>query len=339
MSGPRVEMLNSFGPSDGGWGDGEYHNPEGLASDSKGNFYVADETNHRVQKVSPEGQMLWKVGAVDKYGRPRSGTAPGQLRMIRGVCLDDDDNLYVADTGNSRIQKFDPSGRFAFLFGSHGDGPGQMGVPQGVAVDEDGYIYVTDKGNDRVQKFDHQGRFLLSFGEYGTGPGQFAGRMPVEGRGQGPYGIDVGRRSGHIYTADTDNSRVQIFDRQGNFVRSIGEGIIFEPRQLCLDSRENVYTATFHLPPVMGGVGNVEPIENWGAAPENRFFWVLDSDGRLLVTVGAEEADEMARAKGEPEGLFDHAGGRHWSITVSKADESLVYIQSGHHIVKYRIHW
>ena len=344
MNGPRVEMLAAFGPYKGGWRDEEFHNPEGLASDSKGNFWVADETNHRVQLISPEGQMLQKIGVVDQAGRPRAGTAPGQFDMIRPVCVDGDDNVYVADTKNCRVQKFDSSGRFLFLFGSHGNGPGQMDNPNGVAIDSDGSIFVTDThttlgGNNRVLKFDHTGHFLFSFGGHGTRPGQFAGMVDVTGSPEGPYGIDIGQRSGHLYIADTDNSRVQIFDREGNFLRSIGEGIIINPRQICLDSRENVFVAGFYMPPTMAGVNDVEPVETWGAAPYNRFLWVLDSEGHLLVKIGADEADALAKEKGEPEGQFDHAGGRHHAVTVSKSDESLVYFQSGHQILKYRIHW
>ena len=343
MSGPRVEMLGRFGPYDGGWRDGEFHNPEGLASDSQGNVYVADEFNHRVQKLDPNGRMLWKVGAIGKDGRPRTGTAPGQFGMFRGVCIDDEDSLYAADSQNSRIQKFDSKGRFAFLFGSHGNRPGQMDNPDGVAVDSDGHIYVADThttlgGNHRVLKFDDQGRFLFAFGEHGTGPGQFAGKIPV-GASEGPQGIDVGQRSGHVYVADTYNSRIQIFDREGRFLRIIGDGIVHVPRQLCLDSRENVYVVGFHYAPVMRGVDMIDPVETWGAAPHNRFLWVLSSDGRLLVRIGTDEADALAKAVGEPEGLFDHAGGRHHGVCVSKADESLVYIQCGQHILKYGIHW
>ena len=64
--------------------------------------------------------------------------------MIRGVAIDHEDSLYVGDSTNHRIQKFDSSGRFQLMFGSFGTGPGQMVSPDGVAIDRDGYIYVTD---------------------------------------------------------------------------------------------------------------------------------------------------------------------------------------------------
>ena len=337
MSGPRVELLGRFGPYEGGMRDGEFHNPEGLASDSKGNILVADETNHRVQKIDTEGRMLWKVGATGPDGRPRPGTGPAEFNWHRGMAVDGDDNVYVADSRNNRVQKLDATGHFLFLFGSHGNGPGQFGGksgPNGVAVDEDGFIYVTDThtdlgGNNRVQKFDDQGRFVLSFGEHGTGPGQFAGRVPLRGHAgllhpEGPYGIDVGARTGHLYIADTDNCRVQVFDRDGGFLRSIGEGVIVGPRQLCLDSQERVYLADFRMAPDMPGLGDVEPV-----GLRHRFVSVLDRDGRLLVRIGAEDAD----------GLFDHPGGRHHAITVSKVDEGLVYLQAGHMVLEFRIHW
>ena len=102
MGGPRFEMLARFGPYEGGWQDGEFHNPEGLACDSDGNIYVADEMNHRVQKLDPDGRVLWKIGAIGADGRPRPGTAAGQFKMHRAVHVDHEDNLYVGDSQNSR---------------------------------------------------------------------------------------------------------------------------------------------------------------------------------------------------------------------------------------------
>jgi tripartite motif-containing protein 71 len=342
MSGPSAELLAKFGPFEGGYGDGEFHNPEGLACDSQGNIYVADETNHRIQKVDPNGTPLWKRGAVGPDGRPRPGTAPGEFMMHRGVAIDADDNLYVGDSWNHRVQKFGRDGVFELMFGSHGNGPGQFGGvgPNGVAIDADGFIYVTDThtylgGNNRVQKFDRRGHFVLDFGRHGTGPGEFAGKIPLRGRygheitmgstsPEGPYGIGVGHQSGHLYVADTDNSRIQIFTRDGQFVRSMGEGILYRPRQICLDSRENVYVAGFHGPPGIRGLPGAVPV-----GPEHRFFWILDREGNLRLRVTAADAH----------GLFSHAGGRHHAITVSRADESLVYTQAGQHVLKWRIHW
>ena len=342
MSGPRVELLDALGPSEGGWRPGEYHNPEGLASDRHGNILVADETNHRVQKISPDGKPLWAAGAKGPDGRPSPGTAAGQFFMFRGIAVDDDDNVLVGDSWNHRVQRLDSSGEFQTMFGSYGNGPGQFGGagPNGLTSDHEGHIYVSDThtylgGNSRVQKFDHKGKFVLAFGEHGTGPWEFAGGAPLKGRfghevnkgtttPEGPYGLGIGALSGHLYVSDTDNNRVQIFDLNGSYLRSIGERTIFQPRQLCLDRKENVYIAGFHSPPDIAGIGPVAPV-----GPQDRFLWILDKDGNLLVKITAEDAD----------GLFDHGGGRHHAVAVSKADEGLVFIQAGHHILKFRVHW
>lgn len=342
MRGPRVELLDAFGPREGGRLPGQFHNPEGLASDSLGNIFVADETNHRVQQMSPAGAPLRSLGAVDRDGQPRHGTATGQFFMFRGVGVDDDDNLFVGDSWNQRVQKFDSSGNFQMLFGSYGRGPGQFGGtgPNGLTFDPNGYIYVSDThtylgGNNRVQKFDHRGAFVLAFGGHGKGPGQFAGRSPLRGRygheinrgvtsPEGPYGLGVGKESGHLYVSDTENNRIQVFDLQGNYLRSFGEEILFQPRQICLDSIENIYVAGFHCPPDIDGVGPVTPV-----GPQHRFLWILDRSGKLLTTITAEDAD----------GYFDHLGGRHHAVAVSKADEGLIFIQAGHQILKFRIHW
>jgi DNA-binding beta-propeller fold protein YncE len=347
MGEAQVELLDRFGPFAGGWQDGAFHNPEGLASDSGGNIYVADETNHRVQKLSPDGQMLWKVGGVDGDGRPRAGTAIGEFMMHRGIAVDHQDNLYVADSWNHRVQKFDPEGNFRLLFGSYGNRPGQFGGagPNGIAIDADGNIYVSDThtflgGNNRVQKFDPSGHFLLSFGRHGTEPGEFAGKIPLRGRfgheigfgttnPEGPYGIAVGQQTGHVYVSDTDNSRIQVFDQQGSLLRILGEGIIFRPRQLCLDSQENVYIAGFHGAPDLAGLREVADADIRSTGPTDRFLWVLNREGQLVAQITADDAD----------GLFDHLGGRHHAVTVSRADESLVYIQAGHHILKFRVSW
>lgn len=341
MSEPRKELLAVWGIDNTGWGDVEFDNPEGLASDSQGNMYVADEANHRVQKITPDGKLIFKIGGVSSNGRPRRGSAPGEFQMHRSVHVDPWDNLFVGDSQNCRVQKFDAQGKFMMLFGSQGNGPGQFGGlsgPNGVAVDEDGYIYVTDThtllgGNNRVQKFDAKGHFIKAWGGYGTGLGQFAGRIPLRGRfghdhrgsvrPEGPYGIGIGKQSGLLYIADTDSRRLQVFDREGKFIRTLGEGIIYRPRGLCLDSQENIYINGFHDVPDLAGL-TVPPVR-----PENRMLWVLNKDGKLLLKFTQEEA----------RGLFVHGGGRHHAVAVSKVDEGLLYFQAGHHILKWRIYW
>jgi len=88
---------------------------------------------------------------ITKWGS--KGKGDGQFFFPRAVALDSSDNVYVADTFNHRIQKFDSDGTFITKWGSRGEGDGQFTHPQGEAVDSSGNVYVADGSNNRIQKF------------------------------------------------------------------------------------------------------------------------------------------------------------------------------------------
>ena len=109
-----------------------------------------------------------------------NGTDPGQFQTPEGIAGGAGGAVYVADSLNDRIQKFDADGNFLTTWGVYGTaGDGKFSRPGGVATDFAGNVYVVDTGNNRVQKFDSNGVFLSKFGSFGTANGQF----------NGPYGI------------------------------------------------------------------------------------------------------------------------------------------------------
>src|SRR5207253_200390 len=110
-----------------------------------------------------------------------TGAPNGDFNIPYGVAVDSNQNLYVVDTGNQRIQVFDATGNFKFRFGNSGAGNGQFNFPRGVAVGSSQNIYVADAGNHRIQVFDSAGNFKFKFGSFGSGNGQF----------NSPYGIAV----------------------------------------------------------------------------------------------------------------------------------------------------
>jgi tripartite motif-containing protein 71 len=200
--------------------------PTGIAVDTQGNVYVADQGNGRVQKFDNTGKRLaiWeKAGqlnrpyaiAVDGQGNvyvADSGhidkfDANGQLLAswsdplpyeIIDLKVDGKGNLYVlvsAGTGPDHIQKFDGSGN---LLTSWYNGNGGFGI----AVDEQGDVYVTDQGPMRVEKYDSHGKLLTWWGGKGNGQGQFSGFL-----GQG-IAVDT---QGNVYVHD-QNNRIQKFD-------------------------------------------------------------------------------------------------------------------------------
>lgn len=214
-------------------------------------------------KVPARGQSLAKTPAplptsVPANADPASanafkggtGKGPAQFDKPRGMTLDTAGNLYVADGGNSRIQKFSPQGDYLASFGKAGSSEGDLGEPSGVAVDAEGNLYVTDALNQRLIKFDAAGKLIKQFG--GPEPGFYGPRDITFGPDKLLYVLDQGRssvvkmnvygetlaqwgRSGsgdgefnnatgiavagnRVYVADAGNNRIQVFGADGNFI-------------------------------------------------------------------------------------------------------------------------
>jgi tripartite motif-containing protein 71 len=128
-------------------------------------------------------------------------TSQWYVSRPHGIAVDASGNIYVADTLNHRIQKFDSSGNLVTKWGSEGTGDGQFISPIGVAVDTSDNVYVADSDNHRMQKFNSDGTFLAKWGSYGTGDGQF----------NYPTGVAVDA-SGNVYVADSSNDRIEKFN-------------------------------------------------------------------------------------------------------------------------------
>jgi DNA-binding beta-propeller fold protein YncE len=165
------------------------------------------------------------------------GSGNGQFAEMIGVTLDNAGNIYVVDTGNARIQKFNSEGVYLLQFGSYGTGNGQFNTPFGIALDNTGDIYVADMENHRLQKFNSAGTYLFQFGSIGTGNGQF----------NGPQGVTLDN-AGNIYVVDTYNARIQKFNSEGVYLLQFGSygtgnGQFRAPDGIALDNAGNIYVA------------------------------------------------------------------------------------------------
>ena len=104
-----------------------------------------------------------------------NGTGNGQFNNPSGISVDSsNDSVYVADSFNNRIQKFDSNGNFITEWGNNGTENGQFNFPFSISLDSSsGYMYVSDGFNNRIQKFDSNGNFITKWGNNGTGDGEF----------------------------------------------------------------------------------------------------------------------------------------------------------------------
>jgi tripartite motif-containing protein 71 len=261
----------------GGLG-GEMNFPSGVATDSSGNVYVADAFNNRIQKFDSDGHfvMAWgkNVYIFGATGAPfeicttaafcqagnGTGGLGGEMNFPSGVATDSAGSVYVADTGNHRIQRFGSSGAWDrawgrnvnggnvfgvctvaanCLAGTTGVGGGEMYNPEGLATDATDHIYVADNANFRIQKFDSLGNWDRAWGRNVNGGNVFgictvaasclAGNADPLGGALGgemyaPHGVSTDS-GGNVYVADTVNNRIQKFTSAGAWDRAWGRSV------------------------------------------------------------------------------------------------------------------
>ncbi len=164
--------------------------------DKEGNFYIAEfGDNQRITKLDAQGNFL------KCWGSP--GSDVGQFARIRAMTLGPDENLYLADACNHRIQVFTTEGVFVRTLGEAGTGPGQLSYPYDLAfgLGASPALYVVEYGNNRVQKFTMTGKSLGVWGASGREPGHLAN----------PWALAVDSR-GRVHVVDSENDRVQRID-------------------------------------------------------------------------------------------------------------------------------
>lgn len=179
--------------------------PGGVAIDNENRLlYVTDAEQDLVlvYDADPPYKLIRKLG---KPGTKHTSTAPGEFAKPAAVAVDQDGNVYVADTWNNRIEVFDPDGEFIRAFGKAGDGPGYFARPKGVSIDSDGHVWVADAVQDRVQVFTPEGRLLIWMGGHGMLPGQFQSLANVH--------VDKKNR---VFTTEQLAGRLQIFQYTTN---------------------------------------------------------------------------------------------------------------------------
>ncbi len=217
--------------------------PSKLFVDSTSNsLYVSD--SNRIQITTQPGNVTTVFG--NSY-----------LTSVTDTETDSSGNLYIVDSTNSRLAKFNSSMQFEWMVGwgvatganqfekctvlntcqngTYGSGDGQLGSISGIAIDSSGYIYLAQYGQHRIQKFDSSGNFVTKWGTQGSGNGQL----------DAPNSISIDS-SDNVYVSEINNARVQKFSSTGTYITKwgsfgTGNGQFQAIAGVAADSSGNVY--------------------------------------------------------------------------------------------------
>ena len=203
--------------------------PKGTAINSKGQMIVVEGGGTCVSVLTPEGEKIRTFGTA--------GKGNGQLSNAYGVTVDKDDNIYVADNSNHRIQKFNSEGEFVAAVGGYGSNQLQFNYPVGIVYNHrDNNLYVADNANHRIQVLTTDLKFVRSFGTRGSGNGQLLSSFNIA--------FDD---ANNLYVTDYSNHRVQVLTTEGQFLRTFKQKAngqqLKHPWAIAIDSSNTVYVS------------------------------------------------------------------------------------------------
>jgi uncharacterized protein (TIGR03663 family) len=222
MGNDRIERFDENGEFVGIWGgetggtlsfaESDAGGPTGIATGPDGLIYVADTWNHRVVVIDQSGRQIREIGGGFGNTNDAPDATPEQGKFFgpRGVAVFNDE-VYVVDTGNERVQVFGLDGTFHRAFGGNGTGPGQFIEPVGIAIDENGLVYVADTNNARISVFSVDGSPQAQWHVDAWTNQQFFQ----------PY-LTIGP-DGNIYATSSATGSVEVFSPTGQHLLSIDQ--------------------------------------------------------------------------------------------------------------------
>jgi RHS repeat-associated protein len=216
------EFVSEFGVK--GTESGQFIDPGDVAVDSKGNLWVLDYGNDRVEEFTEKGEFIKAFGS--------EGSGNGQLKEPGSLAVDSKGNIWVADTVNRRVEEFNEKGEYVKSVGSPGSGGGEFSLrsPEGLAIDAHGDIWA-DTSNGRIEEFNEKGEFMLSASSEGEESGEL----------NNPAALAVGP-GGDVWVVDGGGEQIEVFSEKGEFVREFGgrgggePGHLERPYGIALDS-------------------------------------------------------------------------------------------------------
>ena len=243
-SGDRVFKINPAGniftvagnSLEGFSGDGgpatnaTFSEPQGVALDSNGNLYIADQRNQRVRRVDTSGNISTVAGnGIAGFSGDGGLAINAELNWPTGLAVDNLGNLYIADTSNVRVRKVDAAGIISTVAGNgvvgfSGDGGpavnAELNFPTGLAA-KGGNLYLADAGNNRIRKVDSSGKISTVAGNGIQGFGGDGGPATSAELAE-PWGVAL--HAGNLYIADLANHRIRKVDSSGKISTVAGNG-------------------------------------------------------------------------------------------------------------------
>lgn len=212
-------LAGSYGSADGTGSAARFNGPQGVAVDSSGNVYVADNGNDAIRKITPGGVVTTFAGLAGSSGSTDGTGTAARFYSPSKIVVDNPGNtgnIYVADSGNRTIRKITSAGvvtTFAGTAGSAGSTNGTGAIarfnnPQGLTIDNSGTnLYVADTGNNTIRKI------KLSDASVTTPVGTVGVSGAVDATGTAarfnlPKGVATDS-SGNMYVADSNNSIIR----------------------------------------------------------------------------------------------------------------------------------
>ena len=220
VAGGGVDSWTSFGGDGGPATAALFNNPYGVATDAQGNIYIADQFNHSIRMINKATGVITTIAGKGPdhagYSGDNGPATQAMLNMPVSVAVDQDGNIYIADSGNHVIRKV-TNGNITTIAGSGvsgyiGDGAAatsaKLNSPRSLAVDKLGNVYVVDMGNNVIRQINSNGVIstYVGTGAAGyTGDGGAAHQATINS----PAGIAVDS-NGNLYIADTNNAVVRV---------------------------------------------------------------------------------------------------------------------------------
>lgn len=215
----------------------------------------------------------------------------GEFNSPKNLAVAPDGSIYVLDTQNHRVQKFDASRNFVKEFGSQGAGDGQFNEPWGIAVAPNGTVVIADTWNHRIETFDADGTFIKAWGTFGD-----VGDKYDENLDQlyGPRSLAIDK-DGNIWVTDTGNERIIEYSAEGEALDVYGGtggdvGQFLEPVGIAIDKDGNFYITDTWNRRIQVFNSDFDPVrqidvEAWDTqSVVNKPYITIDADSNIYVT-------------------------------------------------------